>query len=106
MPSSTTSTLSRTTPPLSSTSPAPGHKLKSILLFTGAQCSFLIFASIAIVQKSLQYYTAHGWWGIAAFVIVLLLFSWLLSSLTEWGRNHRNYTSDPFTDICGKTLGS
>src|SRR5699024_11398868 len=42
----------------------------------------------------------------AAIVIVLLLFSWLLSSLTEWGRNHRNDTSDPLPDICGKTLGT
>src|SRR5699024_11545650 len=54
----------------------------------------------------LQYFTAHGWWGMAAIVIVLLLSSWLLSSLTEWGRNHRNDTSDPFTDICGKTRGT
>src|SRR5699024_771065 len=106
MPSSTTSTLSRTTPPPSSTSPAPGNKLKSILLFTGAQCSFFIGAGIATGQESLQYFTAHGWWGMAAIVIVLLLFSWLLSSLTEWGRNHRNDTREPFTDICGKTLGT
>lgn len=106
MPSSTTSTLSRTTPPPSSSKPAPGNKLKSILLFTGAQCSFFIGAGIATGQESLQYFTAHGWWGMAAIVIVLLLFSWLLSSLTEWGRNHRNDTSEPFTDICGKTLGT
>ncbi|MFH0413066.1 hypothetical protein ACG98H_13560 [Corynebacterium sp. L4756] len=85
---------------------SPTGRIKSILLFTGAQCSFLIGAGIATGQESLQYFTAHGWWGMAAIIIVLLLFSWLLSSLTEWGRIHRDDNTDPFVDICGPAIGS
>jgi uncharacterized membrane protein YkvI len=81
-------------------------RIKHILLFTGAQCSFFIGAGIATGQESMQYFTAHGWWGMAAIVIVIVLFSWILSSLTEWGRRHRDDRVDPFVDICGKFLGT
>ncbi|WP_278822831.1 hypothetical protein [Corynebacterium stationis] len=77
-----------------------------MLLFTGAQCSFFIGAGIATGQESLQYFTAHGWWGMVAIILVVILFSWLLSSLTEWGRKNRDNKADPFTDICGRTVGT
>ena len=89
-----------------STPASPANRLKNLLLFTGAQCSFFIGAGIATGQESLQYFTAHGWWGIVAIIIVVLLFSWLLASLTEWGRMNRDNKADPFTDICGKVVGS
>ena len=85
---------------------SPANRLKNVLLFTGAQCSFFIGAGIATGQESLQYFTAHGWWGMVAIIIVVLLFSWLLSSLTEWGRKNKDNKADPFTDICGKTVGT
>lgn len=101
-----TSTLDKA-PIEASTAASPlGSRLKSALLFTGAQCSFFIGAGIATGQESLQYFTAHGWWGIVSIVLVVLLFSWLLSSLTEWGRKNRDNKADPFTDICGKTVGT
>ena len=85
-----TSTLDKA-PIEASTAASPlGSRLKSALLFTGAQCSFFIGAGIATGQESLQYFTAHGWWGIVSIVLVVLLFSWLLSSLTEWGRKNRD----------------
>src|SRR5699024_4706588 len=94
--SSTQAVGTQTTAPL-------GNKLKNMLLFTGAQCSFFIGAGIATGQESLQYFTAHGWWGMVAIILVVILFSWLLSSLTEWGRKNRDNKADPFTDICGRT---
>ena len=54
---------------------SPASRIKNVLLFTGAQCSFFIGAGIATGQESLQYFTAHGWWGIVAIIIVVLLFS-------------------------------
>ena len=97
--SSTQAVETQTTAPL-------GNKLKNMLLFTGAQCSFFIGAGIATGQESLQYFTAHGWWGLVAIILVVILFSWLLSSLTEWGRKNRDNKADPFTDICGRTVGT
>ena len=93
MQDSSTSTLNRTNPQLSGGAPSPASRIKSVLLFTGAQCSFFIGAGIATGQESLQYFTAHGWWGMVAIIIVMVLFSWLLSSLTEWGERTRTTKS-------------
>lgn len=82
------------------------ERAKRILLLTGAQCSFFIGAGFATGQESLQYFTAHGWWGIVAIGIVILLFSWMTASLTEWGMRHRNDKVDPFVNVCGKYLGT
>ena len=101
-----TSTLDKAPIEASTATSSLGSRLKYALLFTGAQCSFFIGAGIATGQESLQYFTAHGWWGIVSIVLVVLLFSWLLSSLTEWGRKNRDNKADPFTDICGKTVGT
>ena len=109
MPDNATSTIARSPQAEESsmnTSASPTGRLKNMLLFTGAQCSFFIGAGIATGQESLQYFTAHGWWGMVAIIIVVLLFSWLLSSLTEWGRKNKDNKVDPFTDICGKTVGT
>lgn len=106
MQDSSTSTLNRTGPQLFGGAPSPASRIKNVLLFTGAQCSFFIGAGIATGQESLQYFTAHGWWGMVAIIIVVVLFSWLLSSLTEWGRKNKDNKVDPFTDICGPVVGT
>lgn len=106
MQDSSTSTLNRTSAQLSGGATSPASRIKNVLLFTGAQCSFFIGAGIATGQESLQYFTAHGWWGMVAIIIVVLLFSWLLSSLTEWGRKNKDNKVEPFTDICGPVVGT
>lgn len=83
-----------------------GSGFKRTLLIAGALCSFLIGAGFATGQEALQYFTAHGWWGIAAIGLVILLFGWVMTSMTEWGRHHQDDQADPFLDICGKYIGT
>lgn len=83
-----------------------GVGFKRTLLIAGAMCSFLIGAGFATGQEALQYFTAHGWWGVAAIVLVILAFGWVMASVTEWGRKHQLDRVDPFIDICGKFIGT
>lgn len=84
-----------------------GTGFKRDILIAGTLCSFFIGAGFATGQEALQYFTAHGWWGIVAIAIVIVAWAWVLTSLTEWGRRHQDDEhADPFVDICGKMLGT
>lgn len=89
------------------TSTREGSGAKRIFLIAGAQISFLIGAGIATGQEAMQYFAAHGFWGIATIPLVILIFGWVLSSLTEWGRRHTaEEVKDPFVTICGRRFGA
>ncbi|PRB66773.1 hypothetical protein [Arthrobacter sp. MYb213] len=91
-----------------STSSTTGQRptLRQNITLAGAVCSLLIGSGFATGQEALQYFAAHGWWGIAGVLLVTAIFLWMISTLLEWGRKNPERLHDAFVDFCGKYIGT
>ena len=90
------------------TSPATGQRpsLRLTLTLAGAICSLLIGSGFATGQEALQYFAAHGWWGVAGVVLVTAIFVWLMYTFIDWGRKNPERTHEAFVIFCGKYIGT
>lgn len=79
---------------------------KRVILLGGALSAYLIGAATATGQESMQFYTSHGYIGIASAIITLILFGWASSSLIVLGNKAKDSIDSVYKYYFGKIFGS
>jgi uncharacterized membrane protein YkvI len=80
--------------------------LKSVVLFAGAICAYLIGSGFATGQEVLQFFTASGTKGIIAtliFLVIMSISTFILCGIGQKKKFENPY--DVFEYYCGKTIG-
>lgn len=78
---------------------------KQVFILAGALNAYLIGSATATGQESLQFFVAHGYIGIAAIIVTLVVFGWAASSLIALGSESKNISGNVYQKILGKFFG-
>lgn len=78
---------------------------KQVFILAGALNAYLIGSATATGQESMQFYTAHGYIGIASIIVTLLIFSWAASSLIALGNETKDLAGNAYQYFLGKIFG-
>ncbi|MBD8004805.1 YkvI family membrane protein [Bacillus norwichensis] len=78
---------------------------KRVFILAGALCAYLIGSATATGQESMQFFTAHGYIGIASIIVTLLIFGWAASSLIVIGNETKNLEGNVYQYFLGKFFG-
>lgn len=79
--------------------------LKRIFILSGALCVYLIGAATATGQESMQFFSSHGYLGIASILITLLLFGWAAASLIALGSESKMENQSVYKFYFGNVVG-
>lgn len=78
---------------------------KQVFILAGALSAYLIGSATATGQESMQFFTAHGYIGIASITVMLLVFGWAASSLITLGNEAKSLEGNVYQYFLGKLFG-
>lgn len=79
---------------------------KDVLKIGGAYAAFCIGSGFATGQEIMQFFTAHGWAGIGAAFITLVLYIWMgMTMMKEGHQHHLDTDTAVWNHFCGKYMG-
>ncbi|HZW67972.1 MAG TPA: hypothetical protein VFF20_05140 [Pseudogracilibacillus sp.] len=78
---------------------------KQVFVLAGALNAYLIGSATATGQESIQFFTSHGYIGIASIIVTLIVFGWASSSLIALGSQSRDMEGNIYQQILGNYFG-
>lgn len=79
---------------------------KDVLKIGGAYAAFCIGSGFATGQEIMQFFTSHGWAGIGAALITLVLYVWMgMVMMRDGQRHHLDNDIAIWDHYCGKHIG-
>lgn len=78
---------------------------KQVFVLAGALNAYLIGSATATGQESIQFFTSHGYIGIASIIVTLIIFGWASSSLIVLGSESKNIEGNVYQQILGNYFG-
>lgn len=80
---------------------------KDVLKIGGAYAAFCIGSGFATGQEIMQFFTSHGWAGIGAALITLVLYVWMgMTMMRDGQRYHLDHDTAVWNHYCGKYMGA
>ena len=80
--------------------------VKTIFLLTGAILAFLIGAATATGQEALQFFSAHGYYGVGSIIVFTVLLGWSGASIISLGYRKENEVHSVYKYYLGNFLGT
>lgn len=80
--------------------------LSRVFILGGALSVYLIGGATATGQEAMQFFTSHGFKGIGALIITLLLFGWASSSLIMLGYDTKGTSQSVYKYYFGDKIGT
>src|SRR5699024_10796047 len=80
--------------------------IKSVFILAGAFCAFFIGSGFATGQEMLQYFSSHGLRGFGSVLIAMFIFTWIGSSMMNWGYQNKEKQGHVYDYYCGKVIGT
>lgn len=78
-----------------------------IITYAGAFIAFLIGSGFATGQEVIQYFSSYGYWGMAAILVVAILFVYVGTEFVVAGFNNKFHKgSEIYRYYCGDIIGS
>lgn len=78
---------------------------KQVFVLAGALNAYLIGSATATGQESLQFFAAHGYVGIGAIIVTLIVFAWAASSLITLGGEANHLEENVYQYFLGRIYG-
>ncbi len=79
--------------------------IKRVFILAGALCAYLIGSATATGQESMQFFTSHGYIGIASIIITLIIFGWAASTLITLGSELGDTNESVYEYFFGNFVG-
>lgn len=80
--------------------------VKTIIFLAGAMIAFLIGAATATGQESMQFFSAHGFFGIGSIIIFITLLAWGGGSIIALGYREKDRIDSVYKYYLGNIIGT